>query len=210
MPITVHVDPSLRVRYAAASGVVTDADVLEGYGEVLADPAYDPSIDQLFDGSAIERLEVTPAAVMRLAELVARADRAIAPGVRPRVAIVAPADAAFGLARMYEAYRESQQSPKQYFVCRTAEDARRWLGIPDPPSRDAEGRASPAIQFRDADGALWTVRRRTLGFGNLVRLDFESDSGERRRSDVIPLDEQAWDDVNRLSWQSLLRDARPV
>ncbi len=131
MPISIRMDPARRVRYAVATGVITDADILEGYAGVLSDPAYDPSVDQIFDGNGIERIEVTSAAIWEIAQLVARTDRAISAGVRPRVAIVAPSDATFGLARMYQAYRELEPSPKQYLVCRTAEEARRWLGLPE-------------------------------------------------------------------------------
>ena len=129
MPIVVEVDQTYRVRYAAASGVLTDADVLEGYGGVLADPAYDPGLDMVFDCTGIERFDVAPATITRIADLVARADRAIPPGAHPRAAIVAPADIAFGMARMYQARRESQHAARQYFVCRTMEEARSWLGL---------------------------------------------------------------------------------
>ena len=129
MPIAIEVDHAQRVRYASASGVLTDADVLEGYAGVLADPTYDPTLDVVFDCTGLEWLDVRPATIGRIAELVARADRAIPPGVHPRAAIVAPADVAFGMARMYQARRESQNTPTRYFVCRTMDEARDWLGL---------------------------------------------------------------------------------
>jgi hypothetical protein len=129
VPIVVEVDQRRRVRYASASGVLTDADVLEGYAGVLADPTYDATLDMVFDCTAVECLAVAPATIKRIAELVALADRAIPPGVHPRAAIVAPADVAFGMARMYQARRESQDAARQYFVCRTMEEARCWLGV---------------------------------------------------------------------------------
>ncbi len=42
MTIEVRVDPVHHIRYAAASGVLTDADVLDGYGAVLTDPGRTP------------------------------------------------------------------------------------------------------------------------------------------------------------------------
>ena len=130
MPLRVWVDVETRVRYAVASGVVTDAEILADYGGVVADAAYDPALDMVFDCSGIDQLAVGPMTLRRISELVARADRGIAPGVHPRAAIVAPGDVAFGMARMYEAYREQQESPRRYLVCRTMGEARAWLGLP--------------------------------------------------------------------------------
>jgi hypothetical protein len=62
-----------------------------------------------------------------------------------------------------------------------------------------------AIEFRDESGKRWTVTRRPAG--DLVRLEFVSDESERRRSDVVPLDEPLWAEVNEQAWQALLRQA---
>lgn len=131
MPLRVWVDADTHVRFAVASGVLSKSDVLEHYGAVLADPAYDPALDMVFDCTAVEHIDVEPGTVKHISELVARADRAIPPGVRPRVAIVAPGDAAYGMARMYQAYREVQQAQRVYRVYRTAAEAREWLGLPN-------------------------------------------------------------------------------
>ena len=121
MPINVRLDLARRIRFTTASGVVTESDVIDGYGSVLTDPGYDPTLDQLFDGTGIQRVDVTAAVIKKAADLFAKADSGLPPGVRPRVAIVAPTDATFGLARMYQAYREVGDSPKQYLTCRTLE-----------------------------------------------------------------------------------------
>ena len=48
-----------------------------------------------------------------------------------KFAIVAPSDAAFGLGRMYEAYRRLEhRSKKQVGVFRSMADARAFLGLP--------------------------------------------------------------------------------
>jgi hypothetical protein len=137
MPLTVRVDQALRVRYAVASGTVTDADVLDTYGGELVDPTFDPALDQIFDGRAIDRLEVTSEALRTLADLMVVVDGALPPGIHPRVAIVVPTDVAFGLARMYQAYRESRGTPKQYYVCRSMDEARRWMQLPEGDSRES-------------------------------------------------------------------------
>ena len=131
MPISFRVDRARRLRYATATGVITDADLLTILGAVLDDPDYDASLDQLFDGSGIEGLDVSTEAVREIAQRLGVADRAIPEGVRPKTAIVAPTDAAFGLARMYQTYRGLEAPRKDYLVCRTIEEARAWLGLSD-------------------------------------------------------------------------------
>jgi hypothetical protein len=53
----------------------------------------------------------------------------------PRVAAVAPADSAFGLLRIYETYRELQDSPVRYRTFRTMEEGREWLELPATPGQ---------------------------------------------------------------------------
>jgi hypothetical protein len=137
MPLTVRVDAAQRVCYTVATGTVTDADVLDTYGGELANPAFDPALDQIFDGRAIDRVEVTSDALRTLADLVVDVDGALPPGIHPRVAIVVPTDVAFGLARMYQAYCESRGTPKQYYVCRSMDEAHRWMQL-DETARESE------------------------------------------------------------------------
>ena len=131
MPISFRLDPARHLRYATATGVLTDFDLLRTFAALLDAPDYDPSLDLLFDGRGIEGLDVSTETVRKIAHQVALADTAIAEGVRPKTAIVVPTDAAFGLARMYETYRALESSRKQYLVCRTIEEAREWLGLTD-------------------------------------------------------------------------------
>ena len=126
----IWLDTNEHLRHAVARGTLTDRDLLEAWGDVLADPSYDPGADNLVDVSSVERFEVTPHGAQRLADVMAMCAREPAPGVRPRVACVAANDEAFNLLRMYEMYRERQGSPSRYFVCRTMEEARCWLGLP--------------------------------------------------------------------------------
>ena len=57
----------------------------------------------------------------------------------PRLAIIAPQDSVFGIARMYEAYRRGAGGTKDVGVFRRADEAAQYLGIPaealqgDPP-----------------------------------------------------------------------------
>jgi len=130
MPMDIWLDAERRLRHAAARGTLTARDLLAAGGGAVADPAYDPAVDNLVDISGAERFEVTPAGAQRLADVMAMCAKPPAPGVRPRVAFVAPTDDAYDVLRMYEMYRERQGAPSRFFVCRSMEEARCWLGLP--------------------------------------------------------------------------------
>jgi hypothetical protein len=132
MPIDIRVDLDRRVRYSVVSGVVTDADLLAAYERVVSDPEFDPTLNVLADTRGVERVDVSAKSVQLLAQRRARDERLLT--TKPRVAIVAASDVVFGLARMYEAYGDRQGDGDRYLVCRTIEEARRWLGLPDEPS----------------------------------------------------------------------------
>ena len=61
------------------------------------------------------------------------------------------------------------------------------------------------IVFWDEKGVRWTVTRQLVPASGVARLEFQSDAGEQRSCDVIPLDEQTWGELNELAWQMLLR-----
>jgi hypothetical protein len=68
--------------------------------------------------------------------------------VAPKIAVVAPRDLSFGLARMYEAFADS--IPWKLAIFRSAEDALAWLGSPYTGSGRDRGRrdAEPGPQAR--------------------------------------------------------------
>ena len=131
MPLDIRVEPDKRLRYAVARGRLTDRDLLETMGDAIADPSFDPAFDSLVDISQVESFEVTPAGMRRLADVMAMCVKEPPPGTRPRVAFVAPTDAAFGACRIYESYRELQGgTAPHFFVTRSKAEAQCWLGLP--------------------------------------------------------------------------------
>lgn len=130
MPMDIWVEPDRQLRRAVARETLTDRDLLEAWGDALADPDYDPTYDNLVDMSGVERFEVTPFGAQRLADVMAMCAKPPAAGVRPRVALVAADEHSFGLLRMYEMYRELQGAPARFFVTRSVEEARCWLALP--------------------------------------------------------------------------------
>jgi hypothetical protein len=127
MPVVTWVDHAAGVRHIAFTGVLTDGDVAESYW-MVADPDGDPAMDLLVETSGVERVDVTEEALRAVAGLRALDSRRPAPAPA-RVAVVAPADVMYNSARMYGAYRQEAGAVARYFVCRTMEEARRWLGL---------------------------------------------------------------------------------
>ena len=126
MPIRIRVDAGARVRHAVLEGTVDDDELVDAYAGVLADPDFDPTLNDLVDARAVRRVDVTPAGVRRLADLTQQIDRLSLP---TKIAIVVPDDSAYDVARMYEALRVSQHAPAEHRVFRDMPEARRWLGL---------------------------------------------------------------------------------
>ena len=131
MPIEYHIDHARRLVLAKGRGIMTDEDVFGYQKEVFAQPGVD-GYNEFIDMSEVERI-VLPSTerVWDLAMLSANMDPK---DVESKFAILAPNDLAFGLGRMYEAYRGVQErSRKQVGVFRTAEAAFAFLGIEGDP-----------------------------------------------------------------------------
>jgi hypothetical protein len=126
MSIRIRVDPAARVRHSIMEGTVTDDELVDAYTAVLSDPDFDPTLSDLVDARTVRRVDVTPAGVRRLADLVQQIDRLAVP---TKVAVVAAEDGAYDMARMYEALRAGQHAPAEHRVFRDMTEARRWLGL---------------------------------------------------------------------------------
>ena len=123
--IRFEMDAANRIRIAVFEGVVDDAELLGSYGSLVAQPDYDPTLNDLVDMRGVDRLEVSSASVRRLVEMFTPLDHG---EVVTRLAIVAPRDDVFGMARMYEILRSD--APEQIRVFRDRPEAERWLQGP--------------------------------------------------------------------------------
>ncbi len=122
--ITFSYDPGTRVRTATYRGVITDASLLGAYEGLMSGPDYVPEHDSLVDLRSVTRFDVTAETLRVMIDRIA----AQATGSRrPRTALVAPTDVAYGLARMYELL-SGPDAPRHYQVFRDMDDALRWLG----------------------------------------------------------------------------------
>jgi hypothetical protein len=77
MPVTVTIDAELRLTITTCGGVVTDEEFLRAREDLLANPAFDPAFDRLWDFSAITEAQVSEAVVARLVATSPNSDRPI-------------------------------------------------------------------------------------------------------------------------------------
>ena len=117
-----RINADLRVIFSTASGVLTDADLLEHQAKLLADSCFDRSFNQLWDLTEVSQVEVSSQALRTLAR--SRSFEASA-----RRAVVAGDDLVFGMGRMFQMLHD--EAPEEMQVFRSLDEARQWLGL-DP------------------------------------------------------------------------------
>ena len=66
MPVTLTIDPKRRLTITTGEGVVTDEDFLRAREQLLADPAFDPLFDRIWDFHAVTEARVSEDVVARL------------------------------------------------------------------------------------------------------------------------------------------------
>ena len=123
MPITYHLKPDARLVILAHIGLVPDDEFLSFYKSLYEDSRLDKSFDILIDLRRTESSARSPSAIQESVDLMRR--QFVNTSARPKVAVVAPGDVSFGLARMCEVF--SDAAPWEFEVFRSAEDALIWL-----------------------------------------------------------------------------------
>ena len=121
MPTSFTIDPDRRVVFFRVSGVMTIAGVEETRRQVRDAPLFDPTYDQLVDIR-----EVTDVRAGRQQIWKSAAQSVFGP--KSRVAVVVTRDRLliFGLARMYELFR-NVGDPGRVRLFSTVEEAEAWL-----------------------------------------------------------------------------------
>lgn len=66
MPVSVAIDPKRRLTVTTGEGVVTDEEFLRAREQLLANPAFDPAFDRIWDFYAITEARVSEVVVARL------------------------------------------------------------------------------------------------------------------------------------------------
>ena len=119
MNVRSSIDKQRRLITTTAEGRVMFDDVRGHQDRLLADPDFDPSFDQLIDGTAATKFEISADEARTLAER-----RILSPGSRRP--FVATEPHIFGLARMMEIYREGREYAEVH-VFYSMDEALTWL-----------------------------------------------------------------------------------
>jgi hypothetical protein len=123
LPITFSTIPGTKIRLAHFQGRITDEILLDSYTELLKEPEYDPTLNDLVDLRAVTRFEVSSDALRQLISMYQPID---ALGHPTRLALVPGSDHTFGMSRMYETMR-GDNIPEEIRIFRTMDDALFWL-----------------------------------------------------------------------------------
>ncbi len=123
MPATYVIDLARRLVISTGTGTVNDGDFRMHHQQLRHDPDFDPTFDQLTDFTGVTKVDVTTETVRVIAS-----DHIFSE--RSRRAVVAPTSQVFGLARMFQSYRELSGGKEGIEIFRDREQALRWLEAP--------------------------------------------------------------------------------
>jgi hypothetical protein len=130
MPISYRVDHEAKVVVCVGHGVFSDSDVF-GYQREVWSRKDVKGYNELVDMTRVERIALPHAD--RVKDLASLASEMDDPSTHTRMAVVAPDNLAYGLGRMFQAYRElDRRSTKEVGVYRTMEEALAFLGLEHP------------------------------------------------------------------------------
>ena len=114
-----EIDKERRLITSTASGVITLREVWAHQEKLGKDPDFDASFAQLLDVTQVTKLEIGSEDVRRIAE-----SDSFSPN--PRLAIVATSSLVFGMARMFQIFREMKGEEKTR-VFRDRDEALAWV-----------------------------------------------------------------------------------
>ena len=120
MPLIYVIDKQHRLVTSTASAVVTYSDITSHQSRLKNDPEFDPTFDQLVDGTAVTQIDLTTENVRAIAR-----QRLFAAGSRQ--AFATSSEFAYGMARMFELYRDSAGTGRLVRVFNGLEAAQEWL-----------------------------------------------------------------------------------
>ena len=123
MPATYTIDATSDVVRVDCFGEFTNQDMLDCLARLYNDPARRPGMPSLVDCRGVERMLVTPSGIQAAVMVeVTMVDHRQPPWA---VAMIAPEDEVFWMARTYEVLRAG--SPECVRVFRRSSEAERWL-----------------------------------------------------------------------------------
>lgn len=127
MAISFRTRPDLNLAIIEHIGSIPDDEIFAFYKGLYENATLDPSMNQLVDLRKADSTPRSPEILRHCAEFVRDTLTEITP--YPKIAVIAPKDLTFGLARMYEALIAS--APCEFVVFRSLDAALAWLGLPE-------------------------------------------------------------------------------
>jgi len=124
VPADYIIDKNVRLVRIIFTGRVTTAEMYDARHRMLADPAFDPAFSHLVDACAATTFEMNGYSIKQFAQKQVLADNA-------RRAIVLSNSPDFGLARMFQIYREIAGGNEEIQIFQQIDPAIKWLGLPD-------------------------------------------------------------------------------
>jgi len=119
VPAFYTIDRERELVLSSGSGILTQEDVSNHMERLSTDPDFDPNFSQVLDFTNVTAVEIRPDDIRRLAERNIFSSHS-------RRAFVVKDDLHFGLARMYEIYRELH-GEMGIRVFRNFDDAMNWI-----------------------------------------------------------------------------------
>jgi hypothetical protein len=134
MSTSFRIDPRLGVIFTVCCEKVTESEVLNYLRTVPQDPAYSPAFSHLIDCTQVTSFEVS-------ADLTRSVAGKKLFSSRSKLAIVAPQDYIYGMARMFELQHRGCVQ-----VFRDLEEARKWLDVDQPACKPST--STPGLSAR--------------------------------------------------------------
>lgn len=128
-----RLEKNRRLVLITGVGVIGRNEIVANREALLSDPDFDRSFDALVDFSQVPETSLNSDALRTLSRepLFSRASRIAV------VTTLPPGNMTlFGMARLYETYREVSNMGDHLRVFKTLEDAREWLSVDEPPSQE--------------------------------------------------------------------------
>ena len=120
MPVVYKIDTVHRIVFTRGFGVVADEELLLHNIDLMADPAFDPTFDQLLDFTEVTGADIQSETIRRIA-------RKRIFDLSSRRAIVVNTNLKFGFARMFQNLRLPEDENIKIFW--NLSEARNWLGL---------------------------------------------------------------------------------
>lgn len=119
--------PEHKLAILKHVGTIPDKEFLDFYKKLFRSDTFDPAMNLLVDLREADSTSRSKEVLLQLAEFMHATLSGITTKIK--VAVVAPKELSFGLARMYEAF--SNMTPLDFVVFRSTDTALAWLGLPE-------------------------------------------------------------------------------